>query len=118
MLFRTFAVDITLGRIEMTSSARRVSRTGLTFCILYTVVASALVVIGAFVADDTKSRVVLMQMPIALQGALLYAIGLGGFLRALSWPVAYVILGVPTLLALYAVGAFVERAFRGGDDVV
>lgn len=101
----------------MESSSRRISRIGLVFCILYVVAASALVVIGVFVADDTKSRVVLMQVPIALQGALLYAIGFGEFMRALSWPVAYVILGVPTLLVFYAAGAFIERVFRGGDDV-
>jgi hypothetical protein len=85
---------------------------------LYVVAASASLAIGEFVADDTKSRVALMQMPIALQGGLLYAIGFGGFLRTLSWPSAYFILGVPTLLLLYALGASVERAFRGGEDEV
>lgn len=102
----------------MTSIPHRISRTGLALCTLYVVVSSALVAIGIVVADDTKSRVVLMQIPIALQGGLLYAMGLGEFLRELSWPVAYLLLGVPTLGVIYAAGTLIERAVQGGDDVV
>lgn len=80
------------------------SRIGLALCVAYVAVAASCVAI-AFSADDAKGKFVFLQLPIAMQAALLQSIGLGPLLESLSWPAAYALLGVPAVALLYFVGA-------------
>ena len=65
---------------------------------------------GALIVGDSKGRFIYLQLPIVLQGALLDGLGLSLVLSGLSWPAAYLIIGVPTLALLYGVGALIDRA--------
>jgi hypothetical protein len=94
------------------------SRTGLCLSVLYLVASAAAVFVGVFAATDPKSRNVFIQVPVMVQGALVYSMGLGAHLRGLSWPMAYLLLGVPTLALLYAVGALIDRTPRNDGDAV
>ncbi|RYX80075.1 hypothetical protein EON83_30175 [bacterium] len=58
---------------------------------------------------DPKGSFVFLQLPIALQGALLQALGLGEFLASLSWVSAYIVIGIPTMIFLYVIGRFLGR---------
>lgn len=80
------------------------NRIGLALCSTY-VVATASCVSFAFAVDDAKGKFVLLQLPIALQAALLQGIGLGPLLESLPWAAAYLLLGLPTVALLYFVGA-------------
>jgi hypothetical protein len=86
-----------------------VSKLGLRLCFAYCLLSLACIVPAVFAKTDFKSSFVLLQLPIAVQAALASAVGLGRYLENISWPLAYVLLGLPTLLSLYAIGLFVEH---------
>lgn len=69
-----------------------------TACVLY-----------ALSTADHKGRIVILQIPIALQAALVDQIGLGKLLEQMSWVTAYVALGIPTIGALYGIGHLIEK---------
>ena len=81
----------------------------MTLCAFYIVVAGACVAFAFGVSGDPMGHFVILQLPIALQLALLDTLGLGVFLEQLSWVSAYILLGIPTLLALYTLGWLVGR---------
>lgn len=68
----------------------------MTLCAIYIVVAAACVAFAFNASGDPKGHFVALQLPIALQLALLDALGLGMFLEHLSWVSAYILLGIPT----------------------
>ncbi len=96
----------------MTAHSRRFSRLGLGLCTIYLLLAVASVAWAALAAGDPKGRFVLLQLPIALQGAILDSLGLGPVLERLSWESAYVVLALPTFALLYLVGVLLERPFK------
>ena len=63
---------------------------------------------------DPKSKFVFLQLPIALQLALLDGIGLQPLLSDLGWVSAYLLVVVPTALVLYMLGSVVGKLFAGG----
>lgn len=84
------------------------SRIGLALCLTY-VSATMWCVASAFLTSDVKSRFVLLQLPIAAQGALLDAIGLSHLLHSLTWLSAYALLALPTAVLLYVFGTQADR---------
>jgi hypothetical protein len=86
------------------------SRVGSGLCLAYALSAAASVAYGALVVGDSKGRFVFLQLPIVLQGALLDGLGLSPLLSGLSWPAAYLIIGLPTLALLYGLGVLIDRA--------
>ena len=88
----------------------RFSRVGGGLCLAYLVLAAASAVYGASLVGDNKGRFVFLQLPIVLQAALLDGLGLSPVLSGLSWPAAYLIIGVPTLALLYGVGVLIDHA--------
>ena len=79
------------------------SRSGLVLCLTY-VAFTIWCIASALLSSDVKSRFVLLQLPIAAQGALLDAIGLGQLLHSLTWLSAYALLALPTAVLLYVFG--------------
>lgn len=62
----------------------------------------------ALLGHDLKGRFVLLQLPVALQAAVIPE----SILRVLehaSWQMAYVLLGFPTVMALYFFGAWLGK---------
>jgi hypothetical protein len=89
----------------------RFSRTGIFLCAVY-LIAVAVCVGMATSASDPKGSYVLLQLPLALQFAFLDAIGALRYFAGLSWPTAYAVLGLPTLVFLYYAGAVMESMLR------
>lgn len=87
----------------MKSTTRRFSITGAVFAGIYLLTSAACVVMALSV-DDSKGRFVFMQVPIALQTAVVPH-GALRMLEDISWPAAYAMFGLPTLLGLYFLGA-------------
>lgn len=88
------------------------SRIGIILCVLYALVIATCVAIAA-TSGDFKSSYVLLQLPIALQMALIAALGLVPLVEHLSWPEAYALLATPTFAILYGFGWAVERLHKG-----
>lgn len=92
------------------------SKLGLTLSTLY-VTTSVLCILAGVTSSDPKGSFVLLQLPLALQAALLHSLGIGRFLNNLSWPTVYVVLGLPTVAILYgtgaAIGSITQRLVRG-----
>jgi hypothetical protein len=88
------------------------SKLGLRLCFVYCLLSLVCVVSAVLAQTDFKSHFVLLQLPIALQGALVDAVGLARYLETLSWPFTYVLLGLPTLAALYVLGMLIEHALK------
>jgi hypothetical protein len=96
--------------IDTDALSARLSRAGPLFCSIYLVAVA--ICVGMAVGADLKGRHVLLQLPLALQFALLDALGATRYLAGLSWPVAYALVGLPTLLVLYYAGAMLESMLR------
>ncbi len=91
--------------------SRKISIVGVVFCAIYAFISLALIALAMSEADP-KGKFVLLQLPIVLQMALVDSVGLEALLSGLSWPMAYLFLGLPTLLLLYFVGAQLQRVLR------
>lgn len=89
----------------------RVSRLGIFFSLLYLLPAIACVAM-ALSSDDSKSRFVLLQLPIGRQMWALRSMGLGESLYGMSWPSLYFLLCVPVVVALYCVGLGLGLLFK------
>lgn len=83
------------------------SRLGLSLCALYLGIVG-LCVWGSWGAD-VKGGFVLLQLPLAVQLALLETLDLGHIFHNASWISCYVLIGIPTLGFLYAVGWVVGK---------
>lgn len=88
------------------------SRLGLALCALYVTIVGVCAALAITGSGDPKGRFAFLQLPIALQAAALDALGLGWLMERLSWGAAYLVLGVPTLAALYLVGRFLGSRLR------
>lgn len=88
------------------------SRLGLSLCALYAAIVGASAALAVTGDGDPKGQLVVLQFPIALQSATLDALGLGWLVERLSWKVAYLVLGVPTLALLYVAGRFLGSRLR------
>jgi hypothetical protein len=88
------------------------SWTGIVFAALYLAVV-ILCIAGALSADgDDKGRFILLQLPLALQLALLHDLNLDRLLGDLSWTGGYLLIGLPTLALFYFVGWGLEKLVR------
>ncbi len=88
------------------------SWTGIAFAALYLAIV-ILCVAGALSADsDDKGRFVLLQLPLALQLALLHELNVDHLLSDLSWVGGYLLIGLPTLALFYFAGWCLERLLR------
>lgn len=90
----------------------RVNKTGLILCTFYLAAAICCVVWSQFISD-AKSAYVLLQLPVVLQHGLLRALDATQVLDGMSWPVIYLVLGVPMLGFLVLLGAIVEMGYSG-----
>ncbi|HLO76781.1 MAG TPA: hypothetical protein VK196_10045 [Magnetospirillum sp.] len=88
------------------------SRVGIILCALYALVIAACVA-SAFSSDDFKGSYVLLQLPIALQIALISALGLAPLMRNLNWLETYALLATPTFAVLYGLGWVLEWPHKG-----
>lgn len=95
----------------MKSTQRSFSRTGAAFAGLYAT-ASAVCIAAALATDDFKGQFVLLQLPIALQISVL-PVPLLRMMADVSWPLAYLLFGLPTLVVLYLLGAALGSAVNG-----
>ena len=86
------------------------SRTGLSLCALYAAVIVGCIAFVFLGNPDPKGSYVVLQLPIALQSALVVSIGLAPLLENISWPVAYVLLAGPVFALLYGIGALIDRS--------
>jgi hypothetical protein len=95
---------------------RRMSRLGVVLCSFYLLIIATCLALSLSAGGDFKGQFVFMQLPIALQEALLVsllqAVGLVSWLAELGWMEAYLLLGLPTFVALYAFGWVIETAVR------
>ena len=87
----------------------RFSKTGAALALCYAVITMACIGVSISDQGDPKGSFVLLQLPIAVQAALLDSIGLGEFLTSLGWVSTYIVLGVPTIIILYIIGRFLGR---------
>jgi len=84
------------------------SKIGLLLCGLYAAVIAACVGFVFLGNADPKSSYVFLQLPIALQSAIVVGLGLAPLLENVSWPVAYIFLAGPVFALLYGLGALVD----------
>jgi len=92
----------------------KISKIGTTLAGLY-LLATACCVAFALATNDSMGRFVILQLPFALQAALLPPAAMDA-LRALSWTGAYALLVVPTTVALYVLGALVSALVSRSPD--
>ena len=85
------------------------SRIGLSFCALYAAAIVGCIALAYSGSSDFKGQFVFLQLPIAIQGALLQEIGLVPLLEKLTWVTAYIFIASPTFVLLYFTGWFISR---------
>lgn len=88
------------------------SRFGLYFCAPYAIFVAACLGHVMLGGGDDAARLVLLQMPIAGQLAVVHWLGLGRTLEFVSWPDAYGLFMTPAFILLYALGASLERSLE------
>ncbi|CAB3634349.1 MAG: hypothetical protein J0I68_26005 [Achromobacter sp.] len=94
------------------TASKGFSWTGIVFAALYLAIV-ILCIAGALSADgDDKGRFVLLQLPLALQLALLHELNLDRLLGELSWVGGYLLIGLPTLALFYFAGWGLEKLVR------
>lgn len=94
------------------TASKGFSWTGIVFAALYLAVV-ILCIAGALSADgDDKGRFILLQLPLALQLALLHDLNLDRLLGDLSWTGGYLLIGLPTLALFYFAGWCLEKMVR------
>lgn len=82
---------------------------GLVLCGVYAAIIGVCVGYAQLGGLDVKSQFVFLQLPIVLQSAAAYALGLAGVLVDLSWPAAYLIFAGPVFILLYLIGVWCDR---------
>lgn len=88
------------------------SWTGIVFAALYLAIVILCVAAALSAGGDDKGRFVLLQLPLALQLALLHELNLDRLLEGLSWVGGYLLIGLPTLALFYFAGWGLERLVR------
>lgn len=85
------------------------SKFGIILSSIYLLVGLGCIVFVFLLGRDFKSQFVFLQAPIALQIALIDAIGLGHHLDEMNWVQAYITLFVPTLVLFYFAGSLLGK---------
>jgi hypothetical protein len=62
--------------------------------------------------NDSKGHFVFLQVPIALQVALLMRIGVMGSFRKISWGIAYLLFATPVFVILYVFGIAIQYLIK------
>jgi hypothetical protein len=91
----------------------RASRVGLVLVSIYAFL-TAIAVIAAWWTGDFKGQFVFVQLPIALQMALIMELmpsSLIAQLRDVSWGTAYLVIWPATALIFYAIGSFITYLY-------
>jgi hypothetical protein len=88
----------------------RISKTGVFLCFLYLIASIGCVILAQFISDP-KGKFIILQMPVVIQHGLLLALDATHLLRNMSWPLVYIVLGVPMLGFLILVGIIFEVGF-------
>ena len=88
----------------------KISKVGLVLSLIYFLIVMGFVV-WANTLIDPKSKFVILQLPLALQMAGLHEIGVLKYFTDISWTMAYIMIGIPTLLLFYFIGYFIEKVF-------
>lgn len=84
----------------------------MSLCVGYVVVTVACLGMAFLTVGDPKGHFVLLQLPIALQGALICSVGFCQLFEHLSWVAAYSYITLPTLGMLYFLGSRIERGIK------
>lgn len=85
------------------------SKFGIILSSIYLLIGLGCIAFALLLGGDFKSRFVFLQAPIALQIALIDAIGLGHHLNEMSWVQAYATLFIPTLALFYFIGSILGK---------
>jgi len=88
----------------------KISKIGLVLALIYLILLLACVV-WAFTVTDPKGKFVILQLPLAIQMAGLDEIGILKYFTDISWTIAYVMIGIPTLLIYYCIGCILDKVF-------
>jgi hypothetical protein len=80
------------------------SRIGKILCLIYALIIAICIALAYSAGSDFKGEYVFLQLPISIQMAGGYAIGLAQKLPNISWIGAYALYGLPTFLFLYLIG--------------
>nr|WP_321466775.1 hypothetical protein [uncultured Desulfobulbus sp.] len=86
---------------------KKLSKTGVAFALFY-ILLSITILIYAKTIEDPKGRFVLFQLPLVPAASLLFKLGLIKYFTKFSWLIAYIILGIPTVISFYAFGYICE----------
>lgn len=86
---------------------KKLSKLGVVLALIYMFIC-VFFVFNGLSADDDKGKFVLLQLPIALQMAIVDSLGGGWLLDKLSWITAYVSLGGATMVFLYSIGGVLD----------
>jgi hypothetical protein len=86
------------------SLLKTLSKTGLIFSGVYFLLTMILLLMAQG-NIDSKSHFLLLQLPLALQLALIDELGGRSFIQGMSWFKGYLCIGLPTLVILYFIGA-------------
>ncbi|WP_428422558.1 hypothetical protein [Methylibium sp.] len=79
---------------------------------LYVAATAIALITGLANSNDTKGSFVIIQLPIAIQLALLDAAGLIESLDGLPWQTTYFLMALASVVLLYAIGAAVDKLFH------
>jgi heme A synthase len=80
------------------------SRIGKILCLIYALIIAICMALAYSAGSDYKGQFVFLQLPISIQMAGGYAIGLAQKLPNISWVVAYALYALPTFVFLYLIG--------------
>lgn len=90
----------------------RLNRFGFALCIAYLLLTCVCLWAAYAIVGDLKGRFILLQLPIALQLALLDWLGFRGWINDWGWPIAYTVFIPFTLLILYCIGVVMTRIWH------
>jgi hypothetical protein len=85
------------------------SRTGRLLCSAYAVFILGSTCFALMIENGSVARYLLLQLPIALQTAAAYSLGLAQLVEDLSWPAAYGMFALPTFFGLYLAGWVIDE---------
>jgi hypothetical protein len=83
------------------------SKTGLALTGLYLLL-TIISIVWALNVSDPKGKTVFLQLPIAIQLAVIQELGLIKALYGFSWYIIYPLIVIPTLFILYYIGNFMS----------
>ena len=79
------------------------SKIGIALVLVYVLI-TAICLVMLYSIDDFKGQYIFLQLPIALQMAVVHTLGLDQYLKPINWFGAYIMLWLPTIFFLYFMG--------------